>query len=84
MGHEEDRERLIARLRQSVEQTRTAYQEAKKAHKRAKGLRYEYPDSGYAVSQALRRENQMLLDYKTALSRFNRLILDGKLPAEPE
>jgi len=45
-------------------------------------LAFQNPDGGYALSQALRRENQALLDHRKALTQFNRLILDRKLPDE--
>ena len=83
MGREEVQERLIARMRGIVEQTKIADRDAKAAFELAKDLPLQDPDSGYAMRQALRRENQKLLDYKRAAHRFNRLILDGKLPDEP-
>ena len=78
----ENQGQVAARLLQAVEQTRIAYQQAKVAYESAKDSAAEHPDSGFVVCQALRRENQTLLEYKNAVDRFNRLILDGKLPEE--
>jgi hypothetical protein len=78
----ENQAQVVARLLQTVEQTRIAYQQAKVAYESAKDSAAEHPDSEFAIRQALRRENQTLLEYKSALTRFNRLILDGQLPDE--
>jgi len=80
----ENQGQVAARLLQAVEQTRITYQQAKVAYESAKDSAAEGFTSGFTVSQALRRENQTRLDYRSALDRFNRLVLDGKLPDEPD
>ena len=80
----EEYERLIARLRGTVENTTSAYQDAKTPFELAKDLEIHHPDGGYATRQSLRKENQTLMEYKAALFRFNRLILDGKIPDESD
>jgi len=77
---QENQGQVMARLLKAVEQTKIAYQQAKVAYECAKDSAVEYPDSAFTIGQALRRENQTWLEYKTALDRLNRLILDGKLP----
>jgi len=84
MSREQEQER-IARLREAVKQTKIAYQEPRTAFELlAKDLALQHPDSGYAMRPALRRENRTLLDYRRAVNRLRRLILDGKLPDESD
>jgi len=73
---------LIARLREDVERSRRAFEVAKKEHDRAvarmKELGATHPDG--AVRHATSVYTHALLSYRNALYRFNRVILDGKLP----
>jgi len=71
----------LERLREEVEQTRALFQGAKEAYDRAlersKDLGAAHPDGSVGHSTHVYRHT--LYNYRTALWRFNRFILDGKL-----
>jgi hypothetical protein len=71
-------------MREAINETRTAYQHAKEAVYRAKDLDIPGPDGHFALNQALIGERRAFREYWNALDDFNRLILDGKLPGEPD
>jgi hypothetical protein len=80
MPHE--REETVARLREAVEQTRALYEGAKNnlevKRELARDLGPAHPDGG--LSHALKIYTYTLTNYHSALRRFNRFVLDGKLP----
>jgi len=80
----EDRSAILERLKEVVEQTRLQYLEAKEGLARAKELQADlgatHPDGTLRMS--FRNHDTTLRNYSVALWRYNRLILDGKLPDE--
>ena len=81
-----ERDALIERLRQAIEQTRLAFEEAKaeygRAIERGKDLGATHVDG--SVGHATHVYAHALQNYRKALIAFNQLILDGKLPDEKD
>ena len=75
---------LVGCLREEVERTRALYEVAKvdeeRAMERMRELGAEHPDG--SVRHATQVCTYMLQNHRKALIRFNRLILDGKLPED--
>jgi hypothetical protein len=83
MGQSEE-EGTLERLREEVEKSKTLYSQAKHDLKRAREIARDlglgHPDGGFAL--ALRNHNDKLMEYSRALRRYNRYVLDGKLPED--
>ena len=79
----EEYQRLIARMREAVEQTQTQYHRAKEEFYCAMELELPNPDGRYALDQALIREQLALGQFRKAVFDFNRLVLDGEFPDHP-
>jgi len=76
------RDDLIGSLREEVKRTRALYETAKaeesRALERVRELGADHPDGN--VRHATQVCTFTLQNHRKALIRFNRLILDGKLP----
>lgn len=86
--HGENRKELEQHYRQRLEACRAKYDQAKTA---AETARLELsqrvmpePDGSQAYRNALAAERSALQAYRQALTDFNRLILDGAVPAKEE
>ena len=77
-----ERDALLARLLDEVEQTKALFEGAKAEFDRgtelAKALGPNHPDG--MLGHAARAYSITLTNYRLALWRFNRFVLDGKLP----
>jgi len=81
----EDKERLTTDAKATVKARKVAYEDAQEEVRRAKDFEAPpSPDWRFALSVALNRERLAFKNYQKALLDFNRLILDGKLPDEPD
>ena len=78
------RDDLVESLREDVQRTRALYETAKAdqvlALERMRELGAEHPDG--SVRHATQVCTFMLQNHRKALIKFNRLILDGKLPED--
>ena len=76
------------RLKKEVEEAKALYESTKQLNQRRVEYRVDphmaHPDGGFALTQALKAQDHAFKNYSRALIRFNRFILDGKLPEEPE
>src|SRR5262245_34880756 len=79
-----ERDEIVSRLREAVEQAKSAYAIAQKEHalamERRKDLGASHPDG--SIVHATRTFNYTLERYRQALWRYNRYLLDGELPDE--
>jgi len=82
MGREQE-ERLIARMRNAVQQAKANYYHAREDFNLAKLIELQNPNGRYGLYQATIRERRALGEFRRLLCDFNRLILDGKLRDEP-
>ena len=74
----------LSRLREAMEQAKALYEGAKDGFEQAKHRSSElgasHPDG--SVSYAAKVYTHCLRNYASAVFRFNRYVLDGKLPDE--
>ena len=77
-------ENVVVALRKEMENAEAKYLEAKRAYLLAKDLEQDLsgtqPDGGEAVRKAIRAERSTRDEFVTAVVRFNRFILERKLP----
>ena len=75
---------IEARLKEALLETKALYEVSKgeylRALQRREDLGRTHPDGALAYRQALEKRDGALGKYNQALLRFNRFILDGKLP----
>jgi hypothetical protein len=78
------KENIVVALRKEMENAEAKYLEAKRAYLLAKNTERElgraHPDGGEAVRKAIRAEHVTRDEFVTAVVRFNRFVLDGKVP----
>jgi len=76
------------RLRNALEEAKAVYQCAKIEYRQALECRADlslaHPDGRQALAAATKTHQYAFEKYTRALLRFNRFILDGKLPEDPE
>jgi hypothetical protein len=79
-----EQSQIEARLKEALGKARAVYESAKEEHlrelERREDLGAAHPDGALAFRQALRNRDSALGKYNQALLRFNRFVLDGKLP----
>ena len=78
---------IEARLKEALREAKGAYDSAKdeylQALNRREDLGLSHPDGALTYRLAMKNRALALQTYNLALIRFNRFILDGKLPEEP-
>ena len=82
-----DRFEVEARLREALGEAKASYDRAKQEYLQQLERREDLgttPDGVLAYRQALRNRDSALGKYNQALIRFNKFVLYGKLPEEPE
>jgi len=80
--------KIEARLKEALGEAKALYESSKgeylRALQRREDLGSTHPDGALTHRQALEKRDWALGKYNQALLRFNRFILDGKLPEEPK
>jgi hypothetical protein len=80
-------ENVMVALRTEMEKAEAKYLEAKRGYLLAKDLERElggsHTDGREAVRKAIRAERSTRDAFVTAVLRFNRFVLDGKVPDDP-
>ena len=75
-----ERIKLIVDYREALEKAKADYERAKREFGQVKHSGAPLADGTYAIDKAAEREYEALLAFRSALWRFNRLILDGQPP----